>query len=115
MTASLPTTKHLDRRRFLGASAAAALTGAALPRTAAAARQGMDMGHAGPMRKSRGHGVKHRVDGLTFRTPEPAAGGTVREYWIAATSIKWDMAPIGRDDWMNMPDLLAFPFRRSSY
>src|SRR3954465_11344744 len=115
MTASLPTTKHLDRRRFLGASAAAALAGAALPRTAAAAMQGMDMGRAGPMRKSRGHGVKDRVDGLTFGTPEPAPGGTVREYWIAATSLNWNIAPTGRDDWMKMAVPRATTFRAFAY
>jgi manganese oxidase len=41
------------------------------------------------------------VDALKFGTPEPAPGGQVREYWIQARPVKWDVAPTGRDDWMN--------------
>src|SRR5688500_12505946 len=41
------------------------------------------------------------VDALKFGTPEPAPGGQVREYWIQARPVTWDVAPTGRDDWMN--------------
>src|SRR3954454_25417475 len=44
-----------------------------------------------------------RVDALKFGTPEPQPGGQVREYWVQARSIRWDVAPTGRDDWMDMP------------
>jgi FtsP/CotA-like multicopper oxidase with cupredoxin domain len=43
------------------------------------------------------------VDAYRFQTPSPQAGGQVREYWVQAKSLKWDIAPTGRDDWMNMP------------
>jgi len=32
--------------------------------------------------------------------PQPQPGGRKREYWIAARSLKWDVAPTGRDEWM---------------
>ena len=38
-----------------------------------------------------------------FATPEPAAGGQVREYWIQATSAKWSPIPTKFDNWMGMP------------
>ena len=40
------------------------------------------------------------VDELSFRTPEPQPGGQRREYWLAARSVRWNMAPTGRDEWM---------------
>ena len=40
------------------------------------------------------------VDELTFATPEPQPGGTRREYWIRARTVRWDIAPTGRDDWL---------------
>lgn len=43
------------------------------------------------------------VDSLKFGTPQPQPGGQVREYWIQARSVRWDVAPSGRDDWMGMP------------
>lgn len=36
----------------------------------------------------------------SFPTPEPAPGGRVREYWIQARSITWDIAPKKTDEWM---------------
>src|SRR3954453_9008644 len=77
--------------------------------------QHMDMGHAGPMRKAKGKAAKDRVDGLSFGTPQPASGGRVREYWISASSLKWDIAPSGRDDWMKMPVPRATTFRAFAY
>jgi FtsP/CotA-like multicopper oxidase with cupredoxin domain len=41
------------------------------------------------------------VDRLTFGTPQPQPGGQAREYWIAARSATWNVAPTGRDEWMN--------------
>jgi manganese oxidase len=40
------------------------------------------------------------VDKLRFTTPEPQPGGQRREYWIAARTVSWDIAPTGRDEWM---------------
>jgi manganese oxidase len=41
------------------------------------------------------------VDRMQFKTPEPQPGGQRREYWIAARTIPWDVAPTGRDEWMH--------------
>ena len=35
-----------------------------------------------------------------FPTPQPAPGGQVREYWVQARSIRWDIAPKKVDEWM---------------
>jgi FtsP/CotA-like multicopper oxidase with cupredoxin domain len=35
-----------------------------------------------------------------FPTPQPAPGGQVREYWIQARSVRWDIAPKKVDEWM---------------
>jgi FtsP/CotA-like multicopper oxidase with cupredoxin domain len=35
-----------------------------------------------------------------FPTPQPAPGGQVREYWIQARSVMWDIAPKKVDEWM---------------
>jgi FtsP/CotA-like multicopper oxidase with cupredoxin domain len=41
------------------------------------------------------------TEALTFGTPEPQPGGTVREYWIAARDLRWDAIPSRprRDQW----------------
>jgi FtsP/CotA-like multicopper oxidase with cupredoxin domain len=49
------------------------------------------------------------VDKLTFARPAPQPGGAVREYWIQAKTLKWDVGPTGRDDWMGM----SLPRRRT--
>jgi len=56
-------------------------------------------------RDARARAVKQPdpVDRLQFGTPGPQPGGQVREYWIQARSLDWDIAPTGRDDWMGMP------------
>ena len=41
------------------------------------------------------------VDRAQFPTPQPQPGGQTREYWLAARAIQWDIAPSGRDEWMN--------------
>jgi FtsP/CotA-like multicopper oxidase with cupredoxin domain len=58
---------------------------------------------------------KDPVDGLKFGTPEPQPGGQVREYWISASSLKWNIAPTGRDDWMKMAVPRATTFRAFAY
>ena len=35
-----------------------------------------------------------------FPTPEPGPGGEVREYWVQARSVRWDIAPKKVDEWM---------------
>jgi len=41
------------------------------------------------------------TESLTFTTPRPAPGGSVREYWIQARSVLWDIVPTRprRDEW----------------
>src|SRR3954463_1189773 len=38
---------------------------------------------------------------LTFTTPQPQPGGVVREYWIQARDVRWDVIPSRprRDQW----------------
>jgi manganese oxidase len=43
------------------------------------------------------------VDEAQFPVPEPQPGGQRREYWLAARSIRWDLAPTGHDEWMKKP------------
>jgi FtsP/CotA-like multicopper oxidase with cupredoxin domain len=38
-------------------------------------------------------------DKLTFATPSPQPGGVVREHWIQARRMRWDIVPTGRDQW----------------
>src|SRR4051794_38675084 len=93
----------IDRRGFLGVGGSAlicTLGGKALKlRTVDDVRQA-DARAAGLRRPAASR--KDAVDALKFGTPQPQPGGQVREYWIQATAIKWDVAPTGRDDWMDM-------------
>ena len=108
--------RGLDRRAFLGVGGAAlictiggrtvvlrnpddvaaadAAARAAERPTASAARAQKPLG--GDV-----HSPKDAVDALTFGTPEPQPGGQVREYWIEAKSLMWDVAPIGWDQFMD--------------
>jgi FtsP/CotA-like multicopper oxidase with cupredoxin domain len=116
MPLSLFTNSQLDRRSFMGAATMLCLTGGAIPHTKklvaaadahARSATAMHMGH--------GQAMKDPVDALKFGTPQPQPGGAVREYWIAATSVMWDIAPTGRDDWMGMPVPRARKFRAYAY
>jgi len=40
------------------------------------------------------------IDRAQFPTPEPQPGGRRREYWIGARTVRWNIAPAGRDEWM---------------
>src|SRR3954468_13442587 len=98
---------HIDRRGFLGVGGSALIctiggrklhlrtvddirhadaAAASLKRPAAGAA---DAGS----RKRPAAARADAVDALKFGTPEPQPGGTVREYWIQARSVKWDVAP----------------------
>ncbi|HSD81523.1 MAG TPA: multicopper oxidase domain-containing protein [Solirubrobacteraceae bacterium] len=45
------------------------------------------------------------TEAMTFATPAPQPGGTVREYWIAARDARWDVIPSRprRDQWHGRP------------
>ena len=55
------------------------------------------------------------VDTEKFATPEPQPGGTVREYWIEAKSLRWDPQPNGADQWMGMKLASPRTFRAFAY
>jgi FtsP/CotA-like multicopper oxidase with cupredoxin domain len=116
----METNRSLDRRSFVGASMALALTGAVLPKAARAATMQMGAGQTMPMSSghpmsSAGKAKKDPVDSLEFGTPKPQPGGVVREYWISASSLMWDIAPTHRDDWMKMPVPRHTKFRAFAY
>ena len=98
-----------DRRSFLSASAAGA--GAlfcSLKPLESASRadvRAADLAAARLQRPTGRAAVSSRdpVDRLRFATPEPQPGGMVREYWIEASTTPWNITPIRRDGWMDMP------------
>ena len=47
--------------------------------------------------------------------PQPQPGGVVREYWIAARSLRWDVAPSGQDEWMRTKVRAPRTFRALVY
>lgn len=55
------------------------------------------------------------IDGLQFGTPEPQPGGQVREYWVEAKSLPWDVAPSGFDEFMSEPIPRPRSFRAFAY
>src|SRR5437763_4163497 len=91
----------INRRGFLGVGGAALLCtlgGRSLSlRTHGDVREA-DAAAAGLSRPAAAH--RDAVDALKFGTPEPQPGGAVREYWVEARAVRWDVAPSGRDDWM---------------
>jgi manganese oxidase len=112
----MPSSRSLDRRAFLGSSGGAmfcALGGARL------------LGSHKDVRRADAHAAKMKmpsrvanpdpVDRYTFVTPQPQPGGQVREYWIQARTVKWDIAPTGRDDWMGMKIPTPHTFRAFVY
>src|SRR4051812_2265640 len=102
-TVSLAMQGRIDRRGFLGVGTTAlicSLGGKSLNlRTHDDVRKA-DVMAAGLKRPAAAR--PDAVDALKFGTPQPQPGGQVREYWIQARTVRWDVAPTGRDDWMDM-------------
>jgi FtsP/CotA-like multicopper oxidase with cupredoxin domain len=98
-----PRRRALDRRGFLGVAGGSAallcgLGGRPLTqRTVAEVAQADAAARALPKPAS----ARDPIDSSQFPTPEPQPGGQKREYWIAARSTMWNIAPTGRDEWMN--------------
>ncbi|MEA2468190.1 MAG: hypothetical protein QOJ57_2316, partial [Thermoleophilaceae bacterium] len=92
----------LDRRRFLGVAGGTALLcgigGRPLTQRTAAE---VDQADAAARALKKPASAKDPIDSSQFATPEPQPGGQRREYWIAARSTTWNIAPTGRDEWMN--------------
>jgi manganese oxidase len=99
-----PARRALDRRSFLGvAGGTALLCGIGghpiTARTVADVKQ-VD---AAARALKKPAAAREPIDTATFPTPQPQPGGQKRVYWIAARSITWNIAPTGRDEWMNHP------------
>jgi hypothetical protein len=91
----------LGRRGFLGVSGAAllcAVGGKPLAERTAAEVDGADVAAA---RLRKPAAASEPVDSGRFPAPQPQPGGQKREYWIVARTVTWDIAPTGRDDWMD--------------
>ncbi len=50
-----------------------------------------------------------------FPTPQPAPGGAIREYWIQARTVAWDIVPSHRDEWHDLSIRGAQRFRALTY
>ena len=97
------TSGGMDRRSFLGVGAGAALV---------CTIGGEEVTLEGPKDADRADALARKVKrpraraaqaggtkDLKFPTPQPAPGGRVREHWIQAISVDWDIVPKGRDEW----------------
>ena len=94
---------RIDRRGFLGVGGTAlvcTLGGKAISLRSVDDVRAADAKAAGLKRPAAARADS--VDALKFGTPQPQPGGQVREYWIQAKAVKWNVAPTGRDDWMDM-------------
>ena len=94
----------MDRRRFLGVGAAGALFctigGETVRLETAKDAERADKLARKLKRPSKARAAQATgVAALEFPTPTPAPGGIVREYWIQATSIDWNIVPKGKDEW----------------
>jgi FtsP/CotA-like multicopper oxidase with cupredoxin domain len=109
----------LDRRTFLGVGSAALFC--TIGGRTVALRSPSDVAEADAQAaavkrpKPSRHNPRDPVDGLTFGTPGPQPGGQVREYWIEAKSLMWDVAPTGWDEFMDMPISGKRTFRAFAY
>src|SRR4051794_31285675 len=101
--------RGLDRRRFLGVAGGTALL-CGLGGRPLAAKTAAEVDGADPVARAlkkpasaraAAAGTKDPIDTATFHTPDPQPGGQKRVYWIAAHSTTWNIAPTGRDEWMN--------------
>jgi FtsP/CotA-like multicopper oxidase with cupredoxin domain len=92
----------LDRRNFLGVAGGAALL-CGLGGKPLTARTVADVAKADAAARGlkKPASAREAIDTAQFPTPEPQPGGQKREYWIAARSVNWNVAPKVREEWMN--------------
>jgi FtsP/CotA-like multicopper oxidase with cupredoxin domain len=93
----------MDRRSFFGVGAAGALI-CTIGGERVVLRSPGDAAQAdaAARRIKRPKAVAAQAGGAAqqqFPTPQPAPGGRVREHWIQATSVLWDIVPKHRDEW----------------
>ena len=101
MARLFPQPGGVDRRSFLGIGGAALLCGVGGSRLTVATPEQVDEADAAARIVRRPAAAREPVDGQSFPTPEPAPGGQRREYWVQARSVRWNVAPTGRDEWMD--------------
>src|SRR4051812_25815908 len=92
-----------DRRSFLAVGGTALICGVGGHKLTLSTPAEVAQADAAARRLPKPKSAKDPVDTLTFPTPEPQPGGQKREYWIQARPVKWNVAPNGRDEWMNYP------------
>jgi hypothetical protein len=97
------TIRGYDRRAFLGLGGAALICGVGGQTLTLSTPHDVAEADAFARRLPKPKAARDPVDALTFHTPEPQPGGHKREYWVQARPAKWNVAPTGRDEWMNHP------------
>jgi hypothetical protein len=102
MTAPSPNANDgVDRRGFLGLGGVALICGVGGKRLTAASADEVAEADAAARALPAPRGKLEAVDEQSFATPEPQPGGRRREYWIQARPARWNVAPTGRDEWMD--------------
>jgi FtsP/CotA-like multicopper oxidase with cupredoxin domain len=108
----------MDRRSFLGVGAAGALVCTIGGERVVLERPGDGAkadAAARRVKRPRASAAQAGTADLQFPTPQPAPGGQVREHWIQATSVQWDIVPKGRDEWHDRPVAGRTRFRALVY
>ena len=96
---------NLDRRNFLQAAAAAPILCTIGGKTIEVADiKDVELADETAAKTARPASARREASAAQipqeFPTPQPAPGGQVREYWIQARSVTWDIAPKRVDEWM---------------
>ena len=96
---------NMDRRNFLQAAAAAPILCTIGGKTVEVADvKDVDLADEAASKTAKPASARREASATQisqdFPTPQPAPGGQVREYWIQARSITWDIAPKRVDEWM---------------
>src|SRR5918999_1645537 len=102
----------IDRRAFLGSSAGAFIC--TIGGREVVVRSPDDARKADAAARAVARPAQSEPAG-PFPAPQPAPGGTRREYWIQARSVRWDPIPTGRDDWHDVPIRGRKRFRAFAY
>lgn len=97
--------RRVDRRDFLGVAGGATLL-CTLGGKQFAVRNASDVAavdaEASKVKRPKAKGKSRRdpIDDAQFPIPKPQPGGRIKEYWIAARPMRWNVAPTGRDEWL---------------
>jgi hypothetical protein len=93
--------RGVDRRGFLGLSGAALICGVGGHKLAVSTPAEVDAADGAARALKKPRAARDPIDTRNFPTPEPQPGGKKREFWVQARSVNWNVAPTGRDEWMN--------------